>query len=956
MSFTPPTDRITLYFDDPQPSSTWYNTQATNPLYFTAVAGTNNMIYTSNLSGTDLATLNNYALAGSSCNYSQLVIPNCVTSLGIVCFGFALNLTKVTFLTGSTITSLPYGTFSQCTALQTITLPPLLTLIGNEAFKACYSLASIDLGSLTNLTNIDVSAFELCIVLNNIVIPYNNGTTVYLGNSCFKKCVGLTNLTVYSNADLITTTPFTSSPFYFTNVKYLFTNVISNTSEICTYFDTNFPSVYILDDDKVNLFFNTTAPTTTGYSVSPLNANQLIQTGTSTTLQAFGSSTTNNTLIFAYIPSNITTISSSCFINCKALTQILFNSSSTLTSLGTSFCSGCSALTTINIPNTVTTISDNAFKNCLSIASISLPTATSFVSIGQSSFSGCVKLSSITYGTNITTIGSSAFFNCSSLTTLPALNSVTSIGNTAFSGCTNLSSLYMSVSGNVTFGTTTGTPVTTSVFSNVNNLTIYTNNYNNSVYTFIKTYYSTSNITVICSNNIVLQFSTAPATLTYGSITYDALNNGKVLTSTTTPTSITSNSFQNVTTLTNVLNIPAAVTSIGASAFQGCTGLTSIIIPDTITSLGNNAFNGCISLTTCTMNSNVTTIGTNVFTGNTSFTTLNTNTYNTAYQYIALNNPSVNINVTNSIVLYFSQSQSPTVVFDGNTYTSLNGGTLFISSPGITTISDYAFAAENPPHSGTFTNFQYLTKVILPATLTYIGDYAFFKCPLTTATLDPNMLINTLNPSVFQMCTFTQFTIPNNVQYIGKNALAATGLTSLTIPSSVLQCEDFENIGPFQGNASLQTVTILNGPNGEGCTMFGVSSFANCTSLRYINPSSTYDVNIPNSVKVLGNDCFSNCRGLTSVKLSDFMVSPGQFLGAYMSTITFPLNCNEIPSGFAIGCPNLTTISLPGGIQFIGTQAFKDCSSLTTANIGNCTSIPADMFSGTPIVNVNFIS
>ena len=57
------------------------------------------------------------------------------------------------------------------------------------------------------------------------------------------------------------------------------------------------------------------------------------------------------------------------------------------------------------------------------------------------------------------------------------------------------------------------------------------------------------------------------------------------------------------------------VTSIGDWAFSGCTGLTSIMIPDTVTSIGRSAFSGCTGLTSVTIGNSVTSIGDRAFWG-----------------------------------------------------------------------------------------------------------------------------------------------------------------------------------------------------------------------------------------------------------------------------------------------------------------------------------------------------
>ena len=57
------------------------------------------------------------------------------------------------------------------------------------------------------------------------------------------------------------------------------------------------------------------------------------------------------------------------------------------------------------------------------------------------------------------------------------------------------------------------------------------------------------------------------------------------------------------------ITIPDSVTSIGRSAFNGCTALTSVTVPDGVTSIGDGAFSGCTALTSVTIHDSVTSIG-----------------------------------------------------------------------------------------------------------------------------------------------------------------------------------------------------------------------------------------------------------------------------------------------------------------------------------------------------------
>ena len=86
-------------------------------------------------------------------------------------------------------------------------------------------------------------------------------------------------------------------------------------------------------------------------------------------------------------------------------------------------------------------------------------------------------------------------------------------------------------------------------------------------------------------------------------------------------TSIGDSAFNGSTSLTSI-SIPDSVISIGVGAFRNCTSLISVILPDSITSFGNYAFYGCTSLTSVEIPDSVTTIGDNAFYGCTSLTSI----------------------------------------------------------------------------------------------------------------------------------------------------------------------------------------------------------------------------------------------------------------------------------------------------------------------------------------------
>jgi hypothetical protein len=335
------------------------------------------------------------------------------------------------------------------------------------------------------------------------------------------------------------------------------------------------------------------------------------------------------------IPSSVTSISSSGFSQCIALTSVTIPNS--VTSIGDAAFFNCTSLTSATIGSGVTSIGDYMFADCVSLTSIVIPIGVT--SIGGASFSHCTALTSVTIPNGVTTIGVSAFYYCTALTSVTIPSSVTSIGSSAFTYCISMTAIDVNA-GNPNYASIDGVlynkAVTTLIQCPGGKTGVVTvpssvTSIGSTAFGYCASLTSITFLGLVAPTSIGVNWiegtdagirghAYAASNFPAPGSAFNGLTMGTVI-----PegdyTYTLSGGQATITRYTGAggaVAIPSTLdgystVAIGNYAFANSTSLTSITIPNGVTTIGNYAFYNCTSLTSVTIGSGVTTIGSHAF-------------------------------------------------------------------------------------------------------------------------------------------------------------------------------------------------------------------------------------------------------------------------------------------------------------------------------------------------------
>ncbi len=468
------------------------------------------------------------------------------------------------------------------------------------------------------------------------------------------------------------------------------------------------------------------------------------------------------------------------------------------------------------------------------------PEGETVTAIGDGAFGGCYVTTSISIPDTVTSIGNYAFAGCGNLTTFTMPSALTSIGESAFAD-TGLSDISIPVG---------VTSIGNMAFQNCYNIQSISVAEGNPVYR------AEGNCLIDIANNTLIR----------------GCNNSV---------------------------IPDSVTAIGASAFQGCTGFTSLTIPVGVAEIGVNAFLYCSNLEEIS-----------VVTGN--------------ERYSGVGNCLIETE-SGTLILGCKNSVIPT---DGS----------------VTSIGDLAFAncgltgMEIPSGvtsigGGAFSGCTSLVSITIPAGVVNIGADAFAFCTVLKNVEIP-VGVETIEMNLFGGCeALESVTIPAGVTSIGDNAFSGCySLTDIDIPDGVTSIGNYA----FSGCSSLTSIHIP-----DSVTSIGDSAFIDCGATIF---------EIEDGVSYVGKWIVDCDESVTEVRLRTDTV--GMVAGAFsfcynLTKIDIPAGVTAIGNSMFAGCSELKTVTMSSNVTSIGMWAFSDCGNLVNINIPNSvTSIGDGAFRG----------
>lgn len=441
-----------------------------------------------------------------------------------------------------------------------------------------------------------------------------------------------------------------------------------------------------------------------------------------------------NQLKKVIIPDTVSTIGEMAFSNCENLESVTIGNS--VTTIGSTAFYACKKLVSLDLSTTsVAVIGESAFAYCTKLASVTL--STGLQKIEAYAFEGCKALRSVEFPSTLTKIGIEAFMDCDGIKTVVLPNGLTELCERAFAECEILTSVTI---GNLL------TEIPLSAFELCPSLVSVTLG---------------SGITTIGDRAFYqcgrLADCTIPESVT--SIGDEAFFDCVKLKSVSISDQVTymgDSAFYNCDSL-KTLVIGEGLTMIPGNAFGDCDQLLTVVIGNSVDYIGVGAFNGCEALVSVTVGSGMIQIGSDAFyqcnrlTEVVNLSTLRMQAGSTDHGYLVYHAKDVHggeskVRSENEYLFYFY----------GDIWYLIG----YIGDETDIVLPDSCFGNSYEIYLRSFMYDREITSLVIPDTVTVIGENAFWDCDcLTSVTIGSG--VTAIESYAFYACTYLSEVIFN---------------------------------------------------------------------------------------------------------------------------------------------------------------------------------------------------
>lgn len=779
----------------------------------------------------------------------RLDLPEMLTMLGEGCFECNYYLKSVRL--NSQLKIIPEKAFSSCTGLTELIVPENVQLyeVGNDAFSCC-SLSDITSFS-QNLTVIGKRAFQYnnfseiklgknvqlwdeafygCMELSDVQFAEDTSYTV-LPNNLFGYCKSLKAVSIPDSITELGDGLFSESGLETLTLGKSITKIDSGAFSACEKLEA------ILVNDENPVYF----------SVDGVLFEKNDSAENAWILHTYPAGKQQTEYTF---PETVQEVSSYAFSVVRKLEAVTFN-------------------------NGLQKIGECAFEYCTSVQTITCP--ASLNEIGGRAFEGCSTLTQVVLNEGLRTIGTSAFENCLKLERMTIPSTVVSLGRFVFSYDYALTSVLFADGAQIqnlgqgTFSECGITQITIPASVEFLSPEVFTG------------CQSLASVTFAANSRL----KAIPAWTFRGAqqLKEIVFEEGSAL------ESIQARAFEYLPNLTYVqLATCGELTNIDNYAFQFCSELGQLVLPEKLDNIGRYAFYGCKQMKELQLPASVSRIGQYAF----------------AY--------------CNPVSIYFTSSALPQDLEENWDY-GIKGYNC--GSAGIQTSADgvwkYMLSSDGTvsivSYNGTDTSLT-LSEIDGKA-ITSIGGGAFQNRSMLECVILPATLKAICNSAFEGTVGLTKIDIPASVSHIGSRAFYGSGLEQLTFA----QGSSLQSIASsaFENTLSLQSVALPAGvkdiqrfafyKSGLREVVFAKDSVLTAVGDYAFSGTNLAEVSIPDSVLKIGYHCFEN--------------------DVQLEKVDFPENGSIMLCGYAFYRTGLKDITLPKSVTYVGEFCFSDCEQLT---------------------------